>query len=114
IAATGKPQRPTIHCAHTQPKSFQPGEPLTITLNTADVSAIRLHYRHINQAERWQAIEMKRTSQGYSAAIPADYSKSPYGLQYYFELRRDPDIAWLYPGLDANLSNQPYYSIANA
>ena len=28
-----------------------------------------------------------------------------------FELRRDPDQAWLYPGFNATLSNQPYFLV---
>ena len=49
--------------------------------------------------------------QGFKAAIPADYTKSPYPLEYYFELRRDPATAWLYPGFAADLGNQPYYAL---
>jgi hypothetical protein len=119
LAATGRPQRPSVRCSHTPPKSFQPGEAVAITLSFAHVetrerpSAIRLRYRRVNQAERWQAVDMERSREGYSAAIPGTYSKSPYALQYYFELRRDPNVAWLYPGFDANLANQPYFVVAS-
>ena len=34
-----------------------------------------------------------------------------FALEYYFELRRDPDQAWLYPGFNATLSNQPYFLV---
>jgi hypothetical protein len=120
LAATGRPQRPSVRCSHTPPKSFQPGEAVAITLSFADLesrerpSAIRLRYRQVNQAERWQAIDMERSPDGYSAAIPGTYSKSPYALQYYFEFLRDPHLAWLYPGFDANLANQPYFVIGMA
>jgi hypothetical protein len=56
-------------------------------------------------------MEMKSGSGGYSAAIPGEYTKSPYPLQYYFELQRATD-AWLYPAFNATLSNQPYYAIS--
>jgi hypothetical protein len=74
-----------------------------------DVSA-RLHYRHVNQAERWQSMPMTRSAQGFMAAIPAGYTDSPFPLQYYFELSRS-GAAWLYPGFNATLSNQPYYAV---
>src|SRR5207302_5890602 len=67
LAATGRPQRPSLRCAHTPPKSFQPGEPvpITIALTHTEIreqpSAIRLRYRQVNQAERWQAVDMERT-----------------------------------------------------
>jgi hypothetical protein len=75
------------------------------------VEAVRLHYRHVNQAERWLTVEMKNDGAAYTAAIPGDYSKSPYPLQYYFELQRKAD-AWLYPAFNPTLSNQPYYAIS--
>ncbi len=113
LAATGRPQRPSVPCNHTPPKSFQPGEAVAITLELHEkTSAIRLRYRQVNQAERWQSVDMERTREGYSAAIPGTYSKWPYALQYYFEFLRDPNVAWLYPGFDANLANQPYFVIA--
>jgi hypothetical protein len=120
LAATGRPQRPAARCSHTPPKSFQPGEAVAITLSFGRLesrerpSAIRLRYRQVNQAERWQAVDMERNREGYSASIPGAYSKSPYALQYYFELRHDPNIAWLYPGFDTNLANQPYFVIGMA
>lgn len=120
LAATGRPRRPSIGCTHTPPKSFQPGEAVAIQLSFGGresgerPSAIQLRYRHVNQAERWQGVDMERNRGGYSASIPGGYSKSPYALQYYFEFRRDPNVAWLYPGFDANLANQPYFAIASA
>jgi hypothetical protein len=120
LAATGRPQRPSIRCSHTPPESFQPGEAVAITLSFGRLetrerpSAIRLHYRQVNQAERWKAIDMERSREGYSGSIPGTYSNSPYALQYYFELRRDPNIAWLYPGFETNLANQPYFVIGMA
>jgi hypothetical protein len=63
----------------------------------------------VNQAERWQALDMDRDGQGFKAAIPAEYTRSPFALEYYFELRRDAATAWLHPGLTDNLGNQPYF-----
>jgi hypothetical protein len=112
-AATGKPNRPSVHCVHTQPASFHPGQPLSLSLLAPEHSeAVHLYYRHVNQGERWVSIEMQRSHNEYSAAIPGDYTNSIYPLQYYFVLRRGTDAAWFFPAFNASLSNQPYYAIA--
>lgn len=108
--ATAVSNRPKVACTHNAPQQFSPGAPLVLSLTAgADVSVL-LHYRHVNQAERWQSMPMTRSGQGFMAAIPAAYTDSPFPLQYYFELSR-PGAAWLYPGFNATLSNQPYYAV---
>lgn len=74
----------------------------------------RLHFRHVNQAQLWRSEEMTPRGDRYRAAIPADYTHSPYPLQYYFELSEGSDSAWLYPGFDPTLSNQPYLVVRQA
>jgi hypothetical protein len=112
-AATGRPNRPSIHCVHTPPMSFHPGGPLSLSLATHETpTAVHLYYRHVNQAERWLSLEMQRDHNGYSVSIPADYTNSAFPLQYYFAFQRGSDAAWLYPAFDRTLSNQPYYAIA--
>jgi hypothetical protein len=112
-AATSRPHRPSIPCTHTPPSSFHPGQPLAVALmvSEASVRSVHLHYRHVDQAERWLSIEMQPGSGGYSAAIPGDYTSSAYPLQYYFELQRANDAS-LSPAFNATLSNQPYYAIS--
>ena len=44
------------------------------------------------------------------ATIPAEYTDAPYALTYFFELRTG-DRAWLWPGFDDDLSNQPYFLV---
>ncbi len=112
----GQPRRSAFQATHTPPPSFQPGSPLPLTLTVAaaglpSVRYARLHYRQVNQAERWQTQDMKFTNATYTAAIPATYSKSPYALQYYFELGNGKESPALIPGFNANLSNQPYYVV---
>jgi hypothetical protein len=48
----------------------------------------------------------------FSAEIPAEYTQSPYALEYCFELRAKNGAAWLAPGFNAALSSQPYYAVA--
>ncbi len=118
-AATGAPQRLSVAGRHTPPGSFQPGKPLSLAFSvlhsgaavTAD--SVHLHYRHVNQGERWLSVEMQSAKGGYSAAIPGDYTDSAYPLQYYFELRAETKAAWLYPAFNATLSNQPYYAVSS-
>jgi hypothetical protein len=47
----------------------------------------------------------------FSGTIPAGVTDSAYPVQYFFEVRDGADRAWLYPGLDATLSNRPYFVV---
>jgi hypothetical protein len=112
--ALGRPRRHTGSCRHTPPARFRPGQPVAIELSLEKgerPASVRLHYRRVNQAELWQATEMAAHGSAYLADIPGAYTASPFPLQYYFELREGPDAAWLWPGFDADLSNQPYYVV---
>jgi hypothetical protein len=108
-------RRPAMRCDHMPADSFRPGEALALVLGVDQTAAQRgvsvvLHYRHVNHGERWRETAMTRQGRGFHAAIPADYSNSPYPLQYYFELRSEK-VAWLHPALNATLSNQPYFVV---
>jgi hypothetical protein len=109
-AVTGRPPRPQIAVVHTPPERFHPGADLKLTMKTAaDVTAI-LHYRHVDQAERWTQVAMAGSGGSFEAAIPAAYTASPYPLQYYFEFQRGGK-AWSHPAFNASLSNAPYYAV---
>ena len=112
--AVGRPQRPSVAMRHRTPDHFRPKQALTLELTGPMLASARLHYRHVNQAERWQSAVMDRKGTAYVAAIPAAYTDSPYPLQYYFELKSAPDRAWLYPGFPADLAGQPYYVVREA
>jgi hypothetical protein len=106
--------RPEIPCTHTAPESFHPGQPLALSLQippaAKEISAV-LHYRHVNQGERWQTLPMQPDRQTYRAAIPAAYTASVYPLQYYFELTLQTGAASLWPGFNQTLSSQPYFAV---
>jgi hypothetical protein len=111
------PYRPSAACRHQPPPSFRPKEavPITIALeNGGKLASARLYYRHVNQAERFQTVEMEERENTYRASIPAAYTDSPHPLQYYFELRESPERAWLYPGFAPDLANQPYLILRRA
>jgi hypothetical protein len=102
-AATGR---------HSPPERFQPGQDLALEFAAEkEYASVRLHYRRVNQAERWQSAPMRSDGRLWRATIAADYTLSPYPLQYYFELRQAPDSAMLYPGFGEQLAGQPYFAV---
>ncbi|HEY1663606.1 MAG TPA: twin-arginine translocation signal domain-containing protein [Verrucomicrobiae bacterium] len=107
-------EAPAIANLHEPAASFQRGQPLTIlahppAASSAMISSIGLRYRHVNQGDIWQMMEMERTGNILQATIPADYTDSPYPLQYHFQIRSTAGNTWLYPGLENRWRGQPYY-----
>jgi hypothetical protein len=101
---------------HTPPPSFRRGTELTLAvpapaLECLSLDGIELRYRHVNQGELWQEIEMQPAAGGFHAAIPAAYTDSPFPLQYYFRLRLGPGVVILNPGLETRFDGQPYYVV---
>lgn len=112
IAAVLAPQaRPTIPVTHLPPAGFRPGQPLDLEVAAPSAAGVILHYRHVDQAERYVAVEMRREQGICRAAIPAAYTASAFPLQYYFELRTSGQDAVLHPGLGPELLNQPYFVV---
>jgi hypothetical protein len=77
----------------------------------ADAAVVRIFYRHVNQAERWESTPMESRDGRYRATVPADYIKSPFPLQYYFEVQRAGQPPGIHPGFAPELNNQPYYLV---
>ena len=73
-----------------------------------------MHYRHVNQAERYRMVEMRLERGVYRATIPGDYTQSRFPLQYYFELREGTDTASPYPGFTPDLAKVPYFVVRQA
>src|SRR4051795_1026768 len=112
--AVGQPERRILDLRHSAPPSFHPGSPLQISFvlpTSGQVSSGRLHYRHVNHAERWNIIDMALDAKKLSTTIPADYTKTDFALQYYIELHFAGEIASLFPGLDLKRGNQPYFVV---
>jgi hypothetical protein len=115
---------PELALAHDPPRAFTPGAPLRLIADTlGPVAAVRLYYRQVNQAVRFQTLDLVPAGAGaatrFGAAIPAKDTDSPYPLQYYFLLQDAAGRARLWPGLDAagpepRLANQPYYVVRRA
>eukprot|EP01037_Dinobryon_pediforme_P002118 gene2118-2155_t len=92
------------------PHMFNSGESIEIRLpvTQGQGAAHRLHYRHVNQAERWQSVAMRTDGDSASAAIPATYAQSIYHLQYFISSATDHEVS-LAPGFSPTISNQPYF-----
>jgi hypothetical protein len=106
--------RLALECRHTPPAHLAVGRPLPLSLSVvrpASPSVVRLHYRHVSQAERYQAVDMAQDGGVYQAAVPAEYVSSRLSLQYFFEVRTRTGQAALFPGLNRDLTNQPYFVV---
>lgn len=107
--------RPTVKCDHKAAATFQAGNAQTIELQVGPgISGARLKYRHVNQAEYYETVEMTGQGGKYHATIPAEYLKTPFSLQYYFELQHSPTMETMYPGLGSDLTDRPYYLVEQA
>jgi hypothetical protein len=92
---------------HTPPGPWRRGQPIEITVASEGLNAARLHYRHVSQAEAWLSMEMADADGTFQATIPASYTDTHFPIQYYIELHRTGSAA-IFPGLNADLVNQPY------
>jgi len=111
--ANAKPARPSVAAQHAPAERFRSGQRLAIALRcgAATPRLVVLHYRHVNQAERWQLVELTRNGAIFEGEIPAAYTTKRYALQYYFEIETGPAEATLFPPLAADLANVPYYVV---
>jgi hypothetical protein len=97
---------------HSPAEAFEHGSPLVITADVDPGLTVELHARHLNQGEDWLVLPMSRDGRRVSATITADYTAARYPLQYFFVLSSDGGThAWLAPGLEAGLANQPYHVV---
>lgn len=104
--------RPTVR--HEPAASFDRGSDVHVTAAAGGLAGITLYYRHLNQGEDFHAVEMTVSDGEFAATIPGDYTDSAYPLVYYFVARTPDGDAWLVPGLDETLANQPYYVLRQA
>jgi hypothetical protein len=114
--ALGRPERTQPTVSHMPSRRFIPGEPLDITFEASDPAPklVRLHYRHVNQSERYQVVEMIKSRSEFRVAIPAAYTNSKYPLQYYFEVDCGTEGSCLYPAFDRALTVTPYFVVHSA
>jgi hypothetical protein len=101
---------------HTAPESFERGKPVKLSLDVVDPDVIgaTLHYRHVDQSKPWQQVSMELSGQTLSGTVDGEYTASTYPLMYFFSVRHRAGGQALYPGLAADLSNQPYVVLGSA
>lgn len=93
------------------PEAFTKGEAVTIAIGAGDgLEWVQLHYRHVNQGERWQVMPMSRNGTRYEATIPSDYTQSNDHLQVYVTAEQATGIG-VAPGFADNLAGAPYLLI---
>src|SRR5258706_39410 len=63
--------------------------------------------------KQFATAEMKANGNEFRGSIPGEYTKSPFPIQYYFELQGKQTFG-MYPGLGPMLTNQPYFVIRQA
>jgi hypothetical protein len=72
-------------------------------------TAMRLYYRLVDQAVRWESLAMDNRDERFRGSIPGTYTGSAFPLQYYFETRPGEGTPAMYPGFTPQLDNQPYF-----
>lgn len=98
--------------SHVPPPGFRPGEAVELVFTgPADVTAVKVWYRHVDQAERWQAVAATANGHDWQAVLPADYTVSPYPVQYYAEVQYGRGDGRLYPGFASWPDPQPYVTL---
>jgi hypothetical protein len=109
--------KPPFANLHEPAALFQRGQSLTIVADTSKpnnlhaITGMRLRYRHVNQGEVWQTMEMERAREDFQAVVAASYTDSAFPLQYHFQIRTVAGNVWLHPGLEYRWHGQPYFFV---
>jgi hypothetical protein len=109
-AVLARPKRLSVTAHQTPAAHFNPGKPLEVSVAfnpNGNHRKVDLFYRQADQSQRWHSAEMQMHDNEFRATIPADYTQSPYPLEYYFEVHESGESTIL-PGFSPDLSNQPY------
>jgi len=102
---TYDPKVKTPSAVLTRPASADPGRDLAVSAKVtapAGVKWVRLRYRHVNQKEDYQAVEMAldpRSGQ-YTAAVPASFVNSKWDLMYFVEVVDKAGTGRMFPDLE--------------
>jgi hypothetical protein len=98
--------------SHTPPAEFVKGQDINLLAEIPDYTkAVRLHYRHVNQSEKYNIVEMKAEGKSCRGAIPGGFTDSAYPVMYFFEAVNDAGAGTFLPGINEVMDNQPYYVI---
>lgn len=92
------PKGPRPPVSHLVPRFAQAGRPLSLRLSVGApgrVASVRLHYRPLNQLEKFRTVEAPAT--GAVFTIAGEELDGRFDLQYYFELLAPDGVGWFYP-----------------
>ena len=91
------------------PDRFARGQTVAVRLPVSGIRNVehRLHYRHVNQGERWECVPMRADGSSVAAEIPGSYTDSRYHLQYFIS-SAGSNGSTLTPGFSPGIANQPY------
>ncbi len=106
------PQGDRTGFAHTPPNPFTRGDDVAVSLSPQGDfdGTVVLHYRHLNQGEDFEKVELEADGAGgFGATVPGSYTDSDFALVYYFTIHAAGGDAWIVPGLEESLANQPYH-----
>jgi hypothetical protein len=99
--------RPSI--SHQPPSTAEAGQSVALRVHTTpatNVTAIRLHYRPVNQKAQFKIIE--HASGDESFTIPREDVSPKWDLMYYFEILNSAGSGWFQP--DPQVTT-PYYVV---
>jgi hypothetical protein len=71
-----------------------------------------INYRQVNQSTKWKRNKINYLKSSLTLTKFNNLSKQQYPIQYYFELIENK-YSYFCPGINRNLSNQPYYIYDN-
>ena len=104
-AALGRPVRVPLHAEHSVPGKFQQGRDLRIAITPPADAAVRASAlspggsgRELCQG-RYGRVRVQDLPQ----IIPADYTRTEFPLEYYFEVRKGDGTAGIVSGIHAGV-----------
>jgi hypothetical protein len=116
VVAAGDAAAQGIGIQHTPPSAFRRGEDLEISAAVVGTrgSAVRgvsLRFRPLNQALAFRASEMTRSGDTFTVRLPSAELDGAFPLAYAFVVRETNGVAWRYPGVGDELTDQPYFVV---
>jgi hypothetical protein len=99
--------RPSI--SHQPPSTAEAGQSVALRVHTTpatNVTAVRLHYRPVNQKAQFKIIEHAPGDESFT--IPREDVSPKWDLMYYFEILNSAGSGWFQP--DPQVTT-PYYVV---
>lgn len=114
-AALASLRRAAPHLSVKTPPAFRRGQPIPIEVHPSSggtiPSSLLLQYRHVNQVEAYESVEMLLSGDTFTGKIPGAYTQSRFPVMYFFVARDADSNETLFPGLGPNLCHQPYFVV---